>query len=347
MRKLVVISHSDDYDVGGLVRYLIKMFERKEIIGMFEKNGFQIMTSNYIKEVLKLSEIDFLNNIDEEFNEDYLIFGIHPYGLDVSIKSNSKIKKIVWINDPHYFAHFVDRKGEIVQRYSKKYDPIHLNRIDYLVTPSSIYFKNLKIDNYNEKIIDFFYFLDEDLYEQTGNAIFEERIGKVVLSGVVGGGYKSRIEFENLSKDPIFEEIIFQIKHPGFGNILNKSIPQESHMIGLKYYNELTKYKAAFVGHHIFPIDFCLAKHIEVLMCGCLGFFEPNPLLKEQLGLIEYVHYIPCFENGELIKDPNFYLKWMNSDEGAKISENGKSYVRNKFGKNYIEDFIKFLKNIK
>lgn len=45
-------------------------------------------------------------------------------------------------------------------------------------------------------------------------------------------------------------------------------------MTGVNYYNKLSEFKAAFVGHHDFPLNFLLAKHIEVLMCGCLGFFR-------------------------------------------------------------------------
>jgi hypothetical protein len=78
-------------------------------------------------------------------------------------------------------------------------------------------------------------------------------------------------------------------------------------------------------------------------MCGCLGFFEPNPLLKDQLGLIEFKHYIPCFNKNGLITDDKFYLNWIKSEEGEKIANQGKEYVRKKFGKKYIEDFINFL----
>ena len=336
MKKLIVLSASDNYDVGGLVRYLIKMFEKKDIIEIFNKNGFAIITSRHIKENIKLTEVEYIKSINMEEQNDYLIFGIHPYGLHTSISSENKIKKIAWINDPHYFAHFIERGGKIVQKFSDNYDPILIDKVDYLVTPSPIYFKNLNIKKYDEKIFYFFYFLDEDLYEITGNKNYKDRISKVVLSGAIGGGYLSRIEFDKLRKDIDFEKLIHKVDHPGYEN--------NEHMTELKYYNELTKYKSAFVGHHDFPINFLLAKHIEVLMCGCLGFFEPNPLLKSELGLIEFEHYIPCFDNNGLIKDINFYYKWINSDEGEKISENGKKYVREKFGKNYIIEFIEFLK---
>ena len=336
MKKLIVISHSDDYTVSGTIRYLIKMFYEPKIIEMFNQNGFDIITSKFIKESLNMSEIDYLRSIEP--TDDYLIFGIHPYGLDTSLNSETKIKKVIWQDDLHYFANYEDREGASVQLYQKKYDPKYIKDIDYMITPSSIYFKNLDINKYNDKIIDLFYFLNEDYFDLIGNEDFKDRIPKVVLSGVIGKGYASRIEFDDLRSETEFDDLIYKISHPGYVN--------NEHMTELNYYNELTKYKSAFVGHYIFPINFLLSKHIEVLMCGCLGFFEPNPLLKEQLGLVEWLHYIPCYDENGLIKDINFYKKWMNSEKGKTIADNGRKYVRREFGKKQIMKLISFLKTV-
>jgi hypothetical protein len=339
--KLIVLSESYNYDVGALVRFLIRMFENPKIINIFKENGIEIITSNYIRENIGISELDYIERIDEKEIEDYLIFGIHPYGLNVSIKSKSKIKKIVWINDPHYFAHYVEKNEKSVQTFDENYDPIQLSNIDYLITPSIVYFENLKIEKYNDKIKYFFYFLDEDWYEIIGNIDYKKRQNKIILSGVVGGGYYSRIEFDKLKNEEKFNEIIDKIEHPGY-NIGNKSIDETN--TGMNYYNKISNYKSAFVGHHNYPIDFLLAKHIEVLMCGCLAFFEPNDLLEKELGLKPFEHYIPCFDENGLIKDPNFYIDWIS--KGGSIAENGKKYVREKFGNKYILEFIDFLKNV-
>ena len=113
-------------------------------------------------------------------------------------------------------------------------------------------------------------------------------------------------------------------------------------MTEMNYYNKLSEFKAAFVGHLLFPINYVVAKHIEVLMCGCLGFFEKNPLLEKELGLIEFVHYIPCSDdNGNLIEDENFYLKWL--EKGEQIAINGAIYVREKFGQKYIDTYLEIL----
>lgn len=329
MRKLIVLSQSDDYTVSALIRYLIKMFYEDSVIEIFNELGIEVITSRYIKEILNKTEIEFLTEVKEK--ENYLIFAIHPYGWETAIKSGCGIKKIMWQDDLHYFAHFVEREGEIVQRFSKKYEPVYIKEVDYLITPSSIYFKNLKIEEFNDKIIEFFYFLNEKNYEYIDESNFENRINGVVLSGDIVKGYDSRVEFDNLRQNILFNDLIYKIEHPGYEN--NK------HMTELNYYKELSKYKSAFVGHYVYPINFLLAKHIEVLMCGCIGFFEPNSLLKEQLGLIEYVHYIPCFDENGLIKDDSFYRKWIESDEGQIIAKQGKEYVRKKFGNEYIKEF--------
>lgn len=337
MKKLVVLSEGEDYDVGGLVRYLIRMFDLEDIRKIICENGFEVLTSREISEK-NMTDVEFLKSIPEDSHDNFLIFGIHPYGMNTSFEASENIKKIAWINDPHYFAHYTDRKGETVQRFADKYDPYQLKKLDYLVTPSPVYFRNLKIDEYDEKIVFFFYFFDEDLYEKTGNVPFEDRQDRIVLSGAIYRDYESRMELDNLRKEQKeFEDLIYKIEHPGYKD--------NAHMTELNYYDELTKYKAAFVGHCIFPINFVLAKHIEVLMCGCLGFFEPNTLLESELGLIAYKHYIPCFDDNGIIKDHRFYLDWMKSEEGKKIADSGKRYVRERFGKEYIRQFIKFLKN--
>ena len=335
MKKLIVLSESDEYNPSGTIRYLIKMFYESNVIDMFKKRGLEIITSKYIKEKLNITEEDFINNIEKK--EDCLILGIHPYGWKKSIKFGNGIKKIMWQDDLHYFSNFVDRNGQSVQEYSEKYEPIILNEVDFLITPSYQYFKNLNIVEYDDKIIDFFYFLNEKVFEEIENE-FSNRIDGVVLSGAIYEGYKSRIEFEELKNSEEFDNLIHKITHPGYEN--------NQHMTELNYYKELSKYKAPFVGHHNFPLNFLLAKHIEVLMCGCLGFFEPNPLLQEQLGLIEYVHYIPCFDESGLIKDKSFYINWIKSEDGEKIANNGKEYVRKKFGLERVEVFVDIISSL-
>ena len=132
--KLIILSESDNYSVSGLIRYLIKMFYDDSIIKIFEERGIEIITSNYIKEVLNKTDIEFLKEIENK--KDFVIFGIHPYGWETAIKSGTGIKKIMWQDDLHYFAHFIKRDGEIVQRFSKKYEQNYIKDVDYLITQS-------------------------------------------------------------------------------------------------------------------------------------------------------------------------------------------------------------------
>ena len=70
--KLVVLSNNDNYSVSGLIRYLIKMFYDDSIIKIFEERGLEIITSNYIKEVLNKTDIEFLKEIENK--KDFVIF---------------------------------------------------------------------------------------------------------------------------------------------------------------------------------------------------------------------------------------------------------------------------------
>jgi hypothetical protein len=140
----------------------------------------------------------------------------------------------MWQDDLHYFANYIKRDGVSVQRYSKKYYPLYIDEVDYIMTPSSIYFRNLGIHDFDKKILDFFYFLDESKYEYLDNFNFENRINGVVLSGEIANGYDSRVEFNNLKSDKSFDDIIYRLEHPGYKN--------NSHMTELNYYKEISKY---------------------------------------------------------------------------------------------------------
>ena len=67
-------------------------------------------------------------------------------------------------------------------------------------------------------------------------------------------------------------------------------------------------------------------------MCGSIGFFEFSPLLEKELGLIAFKHYVPITNyEGKLIADVNYYLKYLNSEEGEQIALNGANYIREFF----------------
>jgi hypothetical protein len=358
--KTLVILHNvnKDYDVGSLVRYIIKMYYDYDISVLFLKNGIKIITTDNIINGLYIP----FNKTHVDDNEKLKIFTTYAQKIEKFKKSiylvihrilltspsfidNKKIKKIFWFNDLHAFAYDVqDRinKNIVVQKYDKKYDIPELDKINYLLTPSMQYFKNLKIDKYNDKVKYLFYALNYKYYEQINYKNYHIRKNKIILSGSVSNGYKTRMQLKNYKdNNKYFNTYIDILDHPGY--------EKNAHMTDMNYYKKLCEYKGAFVGNYVYPINFLLAKHIEVLMCGCLGFFERNHLLKEQLGLIEYVHYIPCTDlNGNVISNINYYIYWMESKDsdgnirGQKIAQTGAEYVREKYGIKYIQEYIDF-----
>ena len=159
---------------------------------------------------------------------------------------------------------------------------------------------------------------------------YNNRKNNIILSGAITEEYKIRANLKSMkNNNEDFNKLIYHLPHLTYDYTKNNEDTK------MNYYNILSQYKGAFVGHPIFP----LAKHIEVLMCGCLGFFERNKLLKTELGLIEYVHYIPCSDdNGNLIEDIQFYTDWLN--KGETIANNGKKYVIKHFGEHNINKYI-------
>jgi hypothetical protein len=344
-RNLIVLHHRHEkYGVNGLVRFLIQVFHKEYYRNILsEQYNLNVLTTADIQKELKMSNEEFVAHINKtDAFEKSIVFGIHPAGYTEIIKI-LKIKNIVtvgWQDDLHAFYKYLKITNPSVKitEYSEKYTSPILDGLDYIVTPSYLYFKNLNMSEYEKKSVDIFYFLNPDWFDSLLKRSYKNKKNQIILSGSLAAGYKSRLLMQrltNTSQD--FKELMFILKHPGYKD--------NDHMTEMNYYNKLSEFKAAFVGHHNFPINFCLAKHIEVLMCGCLGFFEPNPLLESQLGLKEYTHYIPCYRDGNLIDDSNFYTEWIKN--GEEIARNGQKFVMENFGEKQIHKLFQFLASIK
>ena len=132
--------------------------------------------------------------------------------------------------------------------------------------------------------------------------------------------------------------------------------------IGIKFFeNVLTKYKAAFATSSKYPLRYLVSKYVEILGCGCLGFFEYHEEL-DLLGFKPYYHYIPIntiTTEKYLTKDglqekqiniekmENIILKYIDSPEGENIRKNGYNYVSEKFtNKNRFDDLTKIITDL-
>ena len=342
MQRNLIVLHPLPVNrgVSAPVKFFTKIFndgQYKEIL--LKDYKFNTITSLDIIHQYGKSEKEFCEYIkNEQSFSNSIILAIQTLAVSRVniIERANNIKFVGWLNDPHHFAEIIENRETTIQKYIETYDSHVLDKIDYLITPSSIYFDNLKMKKYYDKIVDLFYCLDPEWFLPLSNRRYHERDSKIILSGAFGEGYKSRSEFYDLkTKSSEFDALIHRIKHPGYKN--------NDHMTGVNYYNKLSEFKAAFVGHHDFPLNFLLAKHIEVLMCGCLGFFEPNRLLYDQLGLIESEHYVSNFKEGCMIDNYSFYYDWINSERGREVSRSGQKYVMEKFGKQQINKLFDIL----
>lgn len=348
----------------GLVKNLTVMFNKKSVCELFLKNGLKIITSNNVAKYY--GTYIFQEILDKYILNNSIIFIIKMHGSHMDIKvanayfpcdyvqtsyafpknktiKTKNIKIVGWQDDLHVFSEFsIDRqkKNIMCYYYNEIYDSLILNNIDWLITPSYIYLQNLKMEKYIKKTTDLFYMLNPNDFNNIKYVDYNDRKPQIVLSGIIGGGYINRVKFSRLQNTDVnFKRLIFSISHPGYNSGTNE------HMTGLNYYNTLALYKGAFVASYAYPVNFLVAKHLEVLMCGCLGFFEKNVLLESQLGLKEFEHYIPTTtDDNNLITNHCYYEEWLNSEKGKQIAENGKKYVIEKFGESYIINYLNVFK---
>jgi hypothetical protein len=351
--SLFILRHpNEDYQISSLVKYNFMLFENKNIQKIFYDNGINIITLNnpLLSKFVNQSKFKFdfksFSKYINQNNDNIILFTIGPYPwIPILKKINKKnnVKIIAWQDDPHVLARNLINGGRkkihkfIISHY-ENYNSNELNNFDHLITPSSCYFYNLKMEQYYHKITNIFYTLNENWYPIIDTYTpFCERKNKILLSGKIARMYDKRIEFKNLSEQENFKNIIDIFIYPFL---------REENSVALNYYKNLCMYKGAFVSTANKPIDYLLAKHIEVLMCGCIGFFDESPLLKKELGLIAFEHYVPCTIDDELIQEPFFYKKYLNTELGEKIANNGRDFVRKKFGNKNINNYIDFFKSL-
>jgi hypothetical protein len=318
-------------------------YNKMLIIDAFKRNIKLLNDNNIICEFFEIDELDNLENLDISKYKNY-IFWLHqkigsyiitlPNTLKLIRKYN--IKTVFWMDDLHFPSLNLNNdqrlENEIIEN-----DDRYIN-VDLIVSPSIDYFINIDC-NLLRKTKFLFYFFDEKIINNFDPFdTYKNRINKILLSGKINNlSYPSRKQMYTnyFNNQDIFE----WLEHPGYHNLKHD-------IYHLEYYKKLSEYKGAIVGLAKFPINFLLAKVIEVLGSGCIGFFEASSLYKERLGLEEYIHYIPIEfdENNELIFLNHEYRYILDSEEGYEIAINGYNYVKNNFNSvNFIKNIVKIL----
>ena len=273
--------------------------------------------------------------------EKILFLGFHPTPFQPFIRYNKELKKydnvrtILWQDDLQAYFEAEDKK-------------IKLNYADHIITPSPIYFENL-FPEYLAKTSFFFYSADFEENEPFAKK-WEKRFDKIILTGCINKSYRIRSDIANeMVRNSKFGAICDFVKKPRM-----KEYNYKDNVVlpyGINYYKILGKFKGAFFGYYEYPKNFNLAKIIEILSMGCIGFFEYSPLLEKELGLIEMKHYVPCTkkEDGKLITDVEYYKYYLENRDGKgrMIAENGMEYVRKHFSsQNGFENYVRILNNI-
>lgn len=305
--------------------------------------------------------IELRNKIINNYPK-YILVGLEPIGFDQITKFNLPNKKILLIYDPHGF-YLVKNKNNAVIDKEHIFNDARLDEVNLIVSPSVLYFKNINSNYFNKcKFIPF-------SYNEQNNKIFSiqsfesffNRKKLIVLQGANSNNYKYRNslfiiknklnksinftnDFINFDERDNFCELFDILPYSRY----NRSNSKYNDDAGLKYLKTLSQYQGSFIFFAIFPINFILAKVFEVMLAGCIAFIEPNESLKNDLGLIEYEHYVPVLmSNNKMVLDINYYNKYLGTDEGLRIAKNGFNYIKNNFTDNKIAlNYINILSNL-
>ena len=382
LKKNTALFTENDMEIIDFKDFLSE--RDRKILETSNKNNEEIDYVSYVQNAVS-NLVDIMRNND--FYDNSLLIGFQNIGSDYffyrkghcpfdyyDIFKSKGCKFIMWMDDLHGFPNFpkisdYDENND----YSNSSD-YRLDLVDKIITPSRYYYELLN-SQYLDKTILYFYSLNEDWYSKIYINDFKNRENKIILSGATGGYpvrkliidiltiYNPSLVTSSVYNPSTFsQEYIYQIKNniknydqklsdiitllqsPGY----DRNSKDFYNKVGINYLKTIAKYKGAFFGYAEKPLNFNLAKIIEILMCGTIGFFEFSPLLEKELGLIAFEHYVPITnDEGKLIEDVNYYLKYLNSEEGEQIAIKGCNYVREKFSsKQRIQQLISLIKNM-
>jgi len=334
---------SKGWKINSMMDYIKDSSDKNKIMGLNENMK---LDDGEIKRIYYDAVTNFINEVKltDKFNGGYAI-GFHPIGYDplftgenYDILKSKGIKLIIWQDDLHALWRNMNKTWteDVTDR---RYDCA-----DMILSPSKKFYINLN-HKYAGKTEQYFYCFNESFYKELPINNFYRRQNKIILSGALGPQYPIRHAFYNyyrMNKGKGLAKYIDILNHPGYDRQKNK------HMSGLSYYKHINSYKGAFFGYYVQPMNYPLAKIIEILACGTLGFFEYNRSL-DDLGLVKFKHYVPIKMNNlnQPLMDMEYYIYYLQSKKGEEIAREGCKYVRERFTmKNKGDELIEILKKM-
>lgn len=355
-----------------------------DIIKTTNKNNDDIDYTSYVQKAVS-NLVDIMRNNNtydnsiligfQNIGSDYFFYrkGHCPWDYYDIFKSKG-CKFIMWMDDLHGFPNFPKISDYDENKDYSNCSDYRLELLDKIITPSRHYYELLN-SQYLDKTIQYNYSLNEDWYSEININDFKNRENKILLSGsfscypirkllieIVTIYNPKIVTYSNYNPSTFPPETINKIKNnikgynKNFSDIIdvlispgyNRKSNDFYSKVGINYLKTIAKYKGSFFGYAEKPLNFNLAKIIEILMCGTIGFFEFSPLLEKELGLIAFKHYVPITnDKGKLIEDVEYYLKYLNSEEGEQIAMNGANYIREEFASSKrINQLISILHNM-
>lgn len=303
------------------------------------------LSDEQINEIYQKAILNFIQRVKDtnELDNSYAI-GHHPKGYDpLFTEPNYKIfrekglKLLLWQDDLHHLWRNQNKT------WTDEVSDRRFDRTDVILSPSKKFYQNLQ-HPYLSKTEFYFYCFNENFFNKLPVNNFFKRKNKIILTGAVGYQYPLRNQIYNFwrwnkESGRGFSKYIDVFNHPGYDRHKNGG------RTGLDYYKLLNGYKGAFMAYLVHPINYPVAKIVEILACGTLGFFQYDKVLDE-MGLVRFKHYVPIkMDNlGKMDMDEKYYLKYLTTQEGEKIAAEGCKFVREKFTmKKKADELIRIL----
>lgn len=319
---------------------------------LIEKN--QKISDEKIELVLKEAFKYFISILNEYKKFDgCILIGFHSIGFKPFFKTKyyniiktKKCKILIYLDDLHSTKSLHKERKIFNEKYpdykcfkyhqNKNY---YFDKTDAIISPGFVYFQNMNIKYVSKTYLLKFVF-NELFYEQFNINNFNNRKNLILLSGDIHPFSDTRTKlYKTWNNDSNNLHNIIKF-------IENKK--GQNKYTGVNYFRKICKYKGAFVGFYDKPIDYVVAKIIEIMACGSILFVDEKPEL-EKYGIKKFVHYVPIlFDNKKnIIDDDKYYLEYLTTEKGINIKENALQLINNNFlTKHYCQNLLDIIKTL-